>query len=162
MIKAIDLGFGAVKGIGLGKEVEYPSAVGDFRPIRYTTGMEHQALKEKLCVEFEGNKYFIGNIAYTQSVPRVTMDSERFTSKEGLALMMATLILMSDSQNEDLKLITGLPVDMYKNLKDEYKDTLAGQHKITLLEPDGSVNKLYTFNIEKVNIIPQPMGSILH
>jgi hypothetical protein len=44
MIKAIDLGFGAVKGIGLGKEVEYPSAVGDFRPIRYTTGMEHQAL----------------------------------------------------------------------------------------------------------------------
>jgi plasmid segregation protein ParM len=162
MIKAIDLGFGAVKGIGLGKEVEYPSAVGDFRPIRYTTGMEHQALKEKLCVEFEGNKYFIGNIAYTQSVPRVTMDSERFTSKEGLALMMATLILMSDSQNEDLKLITGLPVDMYKNLKDEYKDTLAGQHKITLLEPDGSVNKLYTFNIEKVNIIPQPMGSILN
>jgi plasmid segregation protein ParM len=162
MIKAIDLGFGAVKAVSLGKEVEYPSAVGDFRPIRYTTGMEHQALKEKLCVEFEGNKYFIGNIAYTQSVPRVTMDSERFTSKEGLALMMATLILMSDSQNEDLKLITGLPVDMYKNLKDEYKDTLAGQHKITLLEPDGSVNKLYTFNIEKVNIIPQPMGSILN
>ena len=162
MIKAVDLGFSAVKGIGLGKEVEYPSVVGDFKPVRFATGMESQALKEKLCVEFEDKKYFIGKIADRQSVPRVTMDGERYTSKEGLALMMATLILMSDSQHENLKLVTGLPVDLYKNLKDEYLETLTGQHKIKLLEPDGSFEKLYTFDIEKVRMLPQPMGTIFN
>jgi len=98
MIKAVDLGFGAVKGISLLKEVEYPSAVGSFRPIRFVVGMEKQKIEEKLMVEYQGSRYFIGNIAYTQSAPRVTMNSNRFTSKEGLALMITTLVLLANEQ----------------------------------------------------------------
>jgi len=160
MIRAIDLGFGAVKGIYSAREVEYPSAVGSFRPIRFTTGMENIAMKEGLCVEYEGSKYFIGDIAYTQSSPRVTMNSERFTSKEGLALMMATLVLLSNQQHEKLKLITGLPVDMYTGLKDKYKSALLGQHYIQLINPDGSGGQFYSFYIDEVSLLPQPIGTI--
>lgn len=159
-IRAVDLGFGAVKGICPGKEVEYPSAVGSFRPIRFTTGMEKQSLKEKLCVEYEGSKYFIGDIAYMQSSPRVTMNSDRFASKEGLALVMTTLMLLSNHQYEDLKLITGLPVDMYAGLKDKYKNALLGKHYIKLIDPNGNEGKFYSFNIEKVYVLPQPIGTV--
>jgi len=128
MIKAIDLGFGAVKGIGLGKEVEYPSVVGDFRPIRFTTGIENQDITKRLCVEYEGSKYFIGDIAYIQSSPRATMNSDRFTSQEGLALLLATLILLAEHQYEELKLITGLPVDLYSRLKNSYQEVLSDKY----------------------------------
>ena len=160
MITGVDLGFGAIKGIGSGKEIEYPSAVGNFNPVRCTVGMEEKSLIEKLCVDYEGNKYFIGEISFTQSVPRVTMNSERFTSKEGLALIMTSLVLLSNNQHENIELVTGLPVDMYKGLKDQFKNTLLGKHNIKLLNTDGDVQEFYAFNIEKVNILPQPMGTI--
>ncbi len=160
MIRAIDLGFGAVKGICGVRAVEYPSAVGSFRPIRFSTGMEKQDIKERLCVEFEGRRYFIGDIAYKQSSPRVTMNSDRFISQEGLALMMSALILLSNNQYEDVKLITGLPVNEYAGLKDMYKNTLLGRHYIQQINADGSGGNFYAFNIEKVQILPQPIGTI--
>jgi plasmid segregation protein ParM len=160
MIRAIDVGYGAVKGVCEVREIEYPSAVGSFRPVRFTTGMEKQEIKDRLCVEFEGKRYFIGDIAYKQSSPRATMNSERFTSQEGLALMMSALILLSNSQYETVNLITGLPVNEYANLKDSYKNALLGKHYIQLIKPDGTEGEFYTFNIENVKILPQPMGTI--
>ena len=160
MLKAIDLGFGAVKAIGGYKSVEYPSAVGDFRPVRFTVGIEGQELKDKLCVEYEGKKYFIGNIAYTQSSPRVTMNRNRFISKEGVAIMLSALVLLSSNQYEEVKLVTGLPVNEYAELKDHYQETLVGRHSIQLLEPDGSGGKFFAFNIGEVIVLPQPIGTI--
>ncbi len=161
MINAVDVGFGAVKGICAVREIEYPSAVGSFRPIRFSTGLENQEIKDRLCVEFEGKKYFIGDIAYKQSLPRVTMNSDRFTSREGLALMMSSLILLSSNQYEDIKLVTGLPVNEYACLKDKYKKTLLGKHYIKLINPDGNGEEFYSFNIEDVIILSQPVGTIL-
>ncbi len=160
MIRSIDVGYGFVKGIREVREIEFPSAVGNFRPIRFTTGLENQEIKDRLCVEFEGKKLFIGDIAYKQSSPRVTMNSDRFTSQEGMALMMSALILLSNSQYEDVKLITGLPVNEFAGLKDKYRNTLLGKHYIKLMKPDGSGVQAYCFNIEKVQILPQPLGTI--
>lgn len=160
MIRAVDVGYGAVKGICSVREVEYSSAVGDFKPIRFSTGMENLDIKDRLCVEYEGNKYFIGDIAYKQSSPRVTMNSDRFTSQEGLALMMSALVLLSNNQYEDVKLITGLPVNEYAGLKDRYKSALMGKHYIKLIKPDGSEGDYFAFNIEEVKILPQPIGTI--
>ena len=162
MIRAIDVGFGAVKGVCLAREVEYPSAVGSFRPIRFLTGMEKQDLKGRLCIEYDGKSYFVGDMAYKQSSPRVTMSSDRFTSQEGLALMVSALLLFSNHQYENVKLITGLPVNEYSGLKDIYKKTLQGKHFIKLLKPDGSVDKLYSFNVEDVKVLPQPVGTIFN
>ncbi len=160
MIRAVDLGFGAVKGMNSARQVEYPSAAGTFRPIRFTSGMENQALQDKLCIEFEGKRYYIGNIAFTQSAPRVTMNAERFTSSEGLAMMLATLLLLANSQHEQVKLIAGLPVNEYAGLKDKYSNTLQGSHYIQLIDPNGKENNFYRFDIETVKILPQPIGTI--
>jgi len=160
MLKAIDLGFGAVKAIGAYKSVEYPSAVGDFRPVRFTVGIEGQELKDKLCVEYEGKKYFIGNIAHVQSSPRVTMNKNRFISKEGMAIMFSALVLISSNQYEEVKLVTGLPVNEYSELKDLYREKLLGKHNIQVIEPDDHAGKYYAFDIKDVKVLPQPMGTI--
>ena len=160
MIRAVDVGYGAVKGVCESREVEYPSAVGSFRPIRFATGMENQALKEKLCVEYEGKRYFIGDMAYKQSTPRVTMSSERFTSQEGLSLLLSALVLLSNQQFEEIKLVTGLPVNEYKGLHRKYKDVLTGNNYIKLLEPDGSGSKFYSFDVKEAYVLPQPVGTI--
>ena len=160
MIRAVDVGFGSIKGVCEVREVEYPSAVGNFRPVRFTTGMDNQVLKEKLCVEYDGKRYFIGDIAYKQSTPRVTMTSERFTSSEGLSLMLSALVLLSNHQLEDIKLITGLPVSEYAGLKDKYINVLTGKHNIKMLEPDGKVKEFYSFNIKEAYVLPQPVGTI--
>jgi len=160
MIRAVDVGFGSVKAIGSYRAVEYPSAVGDFRPVRFSLGIEGQELKDKLCVEYEGRRFFIGEIAYTQSSPRVTMSNKRFTSKEGMAIMLSALALLSNHQYEEVKLVTGLPVNDYANLKDAYKEALIGIHNIQVIEPDGSGGKYYKFDIKEVKVLPQPIGTI--
>jgi len=160
MIKAVDLGFGQVKAMSDTGRVEYPSAVGSFRPVRFTSGMEGQELKDKLCLEYAGKRYFIGDIAFTQSAPRVTMNSERFTSHEGLALMMSALLLLARCQAEEMKLVAGLPVNEYAGLKDDYSDTLKGKHYAQLISPDGKEGEFYRFDVDDVMILPQPIGTI--
>ena len=116
MLTAVDLGFGAVKARDEEDFVEFPSAIGPFRPIRFTSGLEHNELSERLCIEYKGKKYFVGNMAFTQSTPRVTMNANRFISDEGMALMMTSLIMLSGYHNINMDLVAGLPVNDYKDL----------------------------------------------
>ena len=160
MIRAVDLGFGAIKAISSLRQIEYPSTVGSFRPVRFNSGMESKDLKDRLCVKFEGKFYFIGDIAFKQSAPRVTMNADRFTSSEGLALIMSALLLLSNSQAEEVKLIAGLPVNEYAGLKDEYINTLSGKHYLQLINPDGSGGDFFAFDIGAVKVLPQPIGTL--
>ncbi len=154
-VTAIDLGFGFTKGIRQGGQVAFPSAVGSFRPVRFTSGLENTDLIDRLCVEFEGKRYFIGNIAYKQAAPRATMSADRFTSNEGLALLMSALLLLSNNQGEAIKLVAGLPVSEYARLKQSYTETLQGNHYIQQIGPDGSAGAFYRFDIEGLKLLPQ-------
>lgn len=160
MIRAVDVGFGAVKAISDARQIEYPSAVGTYRPVRFTSGMEQQNIIDRLCVEFEGKRYFIGSIAYLQSSPRVTMTADRFTSQEGLALMMSALALLSNCQAETVKLVSGLPVNEYAGMKDKYCNTLTGKHYLQLIGSDGFENDFFVFTMDSVKLLPQPVGTI--
>ncbi len=158
-IRAVDVGFGSVKGVS-NKTIEYPAVIGDFRPIRFSTGMEKVDRVKSLCVEYSGRKYFLGDMAYQQSIARATMGDDRFTSPEGMALMLGTLVLLADNPEEDINLITGLPVNSFSKKKEEYTRALKGRHQIKLLQPNGDWSTVYTVNIREVKVIPQPVGTI--
>lgn len=160
MIRAVDVGFGAVKGVHGRKVVEFPSAVGTFRPIRFTFDMGAQDLVNNLAVHYADEDYFIGSVAYTQSIPRVLMSSKRFISPEGLALMFSALMLLADNQHEELKVVTGLPVSEFSKLKDTYKEILVDKHYIKQINLDNSDSKFYSFQVNDAKILPQPMGTI--
>jgi hypothetical protein len=160
LIRAIDLGFGQVKGISDARKVNYPAAIGTFRPVRFTSGMESQDLQERLCIEYNKNRYFVGSAAYTQASPRVTMSSKRFTGQEGMALMLSALIVLANNQLETINLIAGLPVNEYSGLKDNYLNILIGQHNAQLIKPSGENGEYYAFHVEQAKILPQPVGTI--
>ncbi len=160
MLRAIDLGFGQVKGISDTRQVNYPAAIGTFRPVRFTSGMENQELKEKLCIEYGGKRYFVGDMAYTQAAPRVTMNAKRFIGPEGMALLMSALILLANGQLETVNLIAGLPVNEYSGLRDKYAAALTEKHYVQLIRPSGEAGDFYVFHIEQVKILPQPVGTI--
>ncbi len=164
---AVDVGFGAVKGMCDARTVEYPSYIGSFRPIRFTSGMENKDVIDKLCVSYNNKPYFVGKIAHTQSTPRTSMNTDRFINQEGMTLMLATFILLSNSSYTSTKLVTGLPVNDFSILKNRYRDTLlngGNPHYIQLIEPDfkGSGGEYFSFLINDAKILPQPIGTIFN
>jgi plasmid segregation protein ParM len=161
MLRAVDTGYGFTKAIGF-NQVSFPSAVGDYRPIRFNTGLETAELIDRLAIVYQGKKYFVGPITYLQSNPRITLSAERFTSPEGMALLMSALILTAESQTETIKLVGGLPVAEYARMKDSYTDILRGQHRVSLLGLDGDCSGPFTFNIEEVRLLPQPVGTLFN
>ena len=159
MLKAVDVGFGRVKALN-GEQITFPSVVGDFRPVRFTSGMEGKNWAERICVDYNGEQYFIGDIAFQQSHARVTMNSERFTDDEGMVLMLTALMFLAEEKQETIKLVTGLPVSEYALRRDAYEKALLGDHEIYSISLDGTVIDTYNFEIEEVKILPQPVGSI--
>ncbi len=157
---AVDVGFGRVKAISEAQQLEFSSVVGSFRPVRYSTGINQADPVERLCCEYAGKRYFIGDIVFKQADAMVTMTAERFTRPEGLALMFSALALLSGTDSETLNLSTGLPVSDFAGKKDLYRQALLGRHYIKLFNPDGSGEKAYRFNITDCRVLPQPMGTV--
>ena len=150
-IRAVDVGFGRVKALSEDRQLEFPSVVSSFRPVRYSTGINQADPVERLCCEYAGRKYFIGDIVFKQVDAMVTMNAERFTRPEGLALMFSALALLSGADSETLNLATGLPVSDFAGKKDVYRQALLGRHYIKLVNPDGSGERVLTFTLPIVN-----------
>ncbi|HHY01230.1 MAG TPA: ParM/StbA family protein [Methanothermobacter sp.] len=159
-IRAVDVGFGRVKALSEDRQLEFPSVVSSFRPVRYSTGINQADPVERLCCEYAGRKYFIGDIVFKQADAMVTMNAERFTRPEGLALMFSALALLSGADSETLNLATGLPVSDFAGKKDVYRQALLGRHYIKLVNPDGSGERVFNLHVADCRILPQPMGTV--
>jgi len=160
-IYGIDLGFGRTKGLSTTRQVELPSVIGDFRKIRYTSGMEGRDIINRLCVSYAGHDFFLGNIAFEQSKARVTMDSNRFMTIEGMSLLFGALTLLSDSENGGtVRLAVGLPVNDFETRKGAYAEALKGAHYIKTLNLSGEPDNFYCFAVQDVIVMPQPCGTI--
>ncbi len=122
--------------------------------------MEKKVALDNLCIEYAGKKFFVGEMARWQSTVRATLNSDRFTSIEGMALMLTALALLSDSTDEQINLVTGLAVSDFQKLKKEYRQALLGRHNIKPLQPDGKWGVDYSVTIKDVKVIPQPIGTL--
>jgi len=159
---AVDVGFGCVKALHKGNRLVFPSVVGDYRPVRFWSSADTDSSLSQLCIEYRGRRYFVGDIAHEQAKARVTMDASRFTSIEGIALLLAALIQLTPDSSTDLKLATGLPVNEFASEKKAYKEALTGEHYIKLLSPNGNIIRDNTIAISETIILPQPMGTIFN
>ncbi len=57
-----------------------PSLIGDFRPVRFSTGIEKRAAMNNVCIEYGGKKYFVGKMA------RRSLSQERRWGLSGLRM----------------------------------------------------------------------------
>ncbi len=65
-----------------------------------------------------------------------------------------------DSQDVEYNLVTGLPVDEYKQYKDSLQEQLLKEHSIELIDGNSSIKK--NIKLNKCKVVPQPFGTIFN
>jgi len=164
-IIGIDVGFGFTKATDGNDTVVFKSIYGEATEIQFWVDFQNRNLTEYFHVTMDGKSYFVGDLAEQQSdVVSFTLDQDRMIADfvRLFALTVAGLFLKNDQSSEaPLNVVSGLPVGFYKQYHDRFRDALKGRHTITYHSPDGN-RMTKKFVIENVQMLPQPMGSVLN
>jgi plasmid segregation protein ParM len=162
---AIDIGFGFTKASDGSETVVFKSIYGDAPEIQFWMDLGERALTDYFHVTVDGKSCFVGDLAEQQSTAvSFTLDQERMMADYArlFALTATGLLLRNETAAEEpVRLVTGLPVGFYRQYHDRLRDALKGRHQITYHAPDGS-RSLKRFQVEQVQLLPQPMGSALN
>ena len=160
MILAVDVGFGRTKAVSEKHKINFPSLIDYFKKIPFAGVSEMEKIR-KLAVGYNGNKYFVGDMAKVQGIPQATLNSARFLDDEGMVLLLTAMLLVGQGEDK-IKLVVGLPVHDYARLKSEYRYKLKGKHELRELTIGGQTTQKHVFDIVDLRIMPQPFGSLLY
>ncbi len=164
-IIGIDVGFGFTKATDGQESVVFKSIYGDATEIQFWVDFQERSLTEYFHVTLDGKSYFIGDLAEQQSdAVAFTLDQERMVADFArlFALTVAGLFMKTEEAPETpISIVSGLPVGFYRQYHDRFRDALKGRHTITYHSPDGGrITK--KIQIDRVQLLPQPMGSLLN
>ena len=149
MIIGLDIGYNAVKAVTGKLQATFPSVVGTPDTARFSIGASNDVL-----IEYNKSAYLVGESAVTQS--RMTErreDRHWYQSDEYIILLLAAL--SSLNANDDVTVMTGLPVAFFTADKDALKEKLQGEYDFL------RNGKHFSVNVSKVGIMPQPFGTLL-
>src|SRR5690554_6481261 len=170
---SIDFGHNSVKGACENGNIIYPSIISsDIKDINITEFTDYNRL-DYLKIKYEGQQYFIGELARKQSdlcIQNVNHDD--MTTYETKVLILTAAAFMTYSNR--VNIATDLPVNHYAKLKDEIKDILLSpNHMIVFefynwLENNWETKSFYINNVEVqpqgfyslMNILLNPDGSL--
>lgn len=156
---AVDVGYGRVKALSAGTQLDFPSVVGPWRRIRYKTDVSPAGFLGNIAIEYAGKSLFVGDVVYRQSTAKMDMAPERFLKLEGMALMLTAIALLHESKKEVVcRLVTGLPVSLYASQKEKYARALEGWHHLKFI--GNEIPDERRIRIEKCKVLPQPLGSV--
>lgn len=164
-IIGIDVGFGFTKATDGNETVVFKSIYGEATEIQFWVDFQNRNLTEYFHVTMDGKSFFVGDLAEQQSdVVSFTLDQDRMITDfvRLFALTVAGLFFKNDQAGEaPMHVVSGLPVGFFKQYHDRFRDALKGRHTITYHSPDGN-RMTKKFVIEGVQMLPQPMGSVLN
>jgi plasmid segregation protein ParM len=116
-------------------------------------------------VTIDNKSYFIGDLAEQQaSVLHFTLDQEKLITEfvKILSLTVAGMFLQKGASiNVPINVVSGLPIGYFKQNHERFNELLSGHHTITYHSHDGQETNKEIY-INKVRMLPQPMGSILN
>ena len=117
--------------------------------------------EEHLHVESAGKGYFVGELAERQSnVRSFTLDQDHLIANF-LRLMTVTALSRLTERNEQVRLVTGLPISYYKRHRDEVAALLTGKHETVVIDHQGNRSES-VINITHVRAVPQPFGTLFN
>src|SRR5690554_2935945 len=156
----IDLGYGYVKVTDGQTAHLFPSTVGIGQKIRFKSLLtSFQKPTENLAITVDNKKYFVGELAIKQSeVVSRSLGRNRIEDTSAKVLLLAALALYADKDDQSFNVITGLPVDYYSNFRDDWSELMLGMHAVKVDNGQQEKNKI--IKIEKLQIIPQPFGTL--
>jgi plasmid segregation protein ParM len=164
-VLGIDIGFGFTKATNGKDTLVFKSLLGDAADVQFWADFGDDAPTDHIHVTIDGESYFIGDLAEQQSsVLNFTLDQERLLSDyvKILSLTAAGMLTQNGSStHRPINLVSGLPIGFFKENHNRFNEQLTGHHTITFHSPDGkeTIREIY---INKVRMLPQPMGSILN
>jgi plasmid segregation protein ParM len=164
-VLGIDIGFGFTKATNGKDTVIFKSIFGDVSEIQFWADFGDSAATDHIHVSIDGKSYFIGDLAEQQSaVTNFTLDQEKLITDyvRILSLTVAGMLIKSGSNvNVPVNVVSGLPIGFFKRYHERFNEVLAGHHIVTYHSQDGRdiTKEIY---INKVRMLPQPMGSILN
>lgn len=161
-VVGLDIGFGFTKATNGKDSTIFKSVYGEATEIRFgDSTLNPPSREEHLHIEVDGKGWFVGELAERQSVKRFfTLDQKEFVSSYSKILALSALAPMVEQQ-DPIKLVVGLPIVHYKSHMKELSSILSGQHRVTLIGPDGKREETVV-RVAQVKVVPQPMGAMLN
>lgn len=163
-VLGIDIGFGFTKATNGRDTIIFKSLSGDAADIQYWADFGDSQPADQIHVSIDGKSYFIGELAEQQSsAPTYTLDQDRLIAEyvRILSLTAAGLLIQNGMVNVPVNVVSGLPIGHFRRHHEQFRDLLTGHHSVIYHSPNGqSVSK--SIYINKVRMLPQPLGSILN
>jgi plasmid segregation protein ParM len=160
-IVGIDVGFGFTKAYNGKNSVIFKSLIGDATDIQFHSVLGDEGSTSNLHITLDDKSYFLGSYAELQSTIReFTLDQEKLLEDFVKILAIAAAGLVTDT-SAPINVVSGLPVGYLRRDSKKLKSMISGVHEITFHSQNGKdVSK--RVHIDKVHIIPQPIGSIFN
>jgi plasmid segregation protein ParM len=156
----IDVGFGNVKGMSDLCKIDFISQIGEFSPVKFSSGMEGSADPTlNMAIEYNGKRWFVGPSAARQTVPNNTIEHTRTVTEEGQILLLAALGILAQNETQT-NLVVGLPVKQYSDLKDRYIVQATGTHVFSYLTMIGDTKSKKVITVRNLKVLPQPFGTV--
>lgn len=160
-VAGIDIGFGFTKATNGREPLLFKSVLGEAADIQFRLPIKKSDSGPCMHVQMDDQAYFVGDFAEQHSDTRqFTLDQERLLTEFSKIL---TLTAMGNLFNgyAIVNIVTGLPVGFYREYNQRLATMLQGNHEITFQKSDGT-SDIRRININKLRIIPQPLGSIFN
>lgn len=159
---SVDLGYGYVKAISsTGQRVVFPSLVGQ----GYDRGLTNLFGETKndlsnMQVEYEGESYFVGELANeSRSLSRI-FERERFDHLYTHILLNTAIQLVTEGQSGPVKVSTGLPLDFYASQAKEFQKSILGQQPAIRWESGLLAGRTEQIEIQDALVFPQGASAI--
>ena len=163
-----DFGFGYGKGLYKGKEYKQPAVVGEPRRVHTQDIQKNDFQYGKVILgptkkEVFEPVHFIGNLAVRQSNTRYYSIGDDKANNWTTAVQLETMLGYL-APNEEVFVVTGLPLDFYFDQLDAMNKFLAGYKKSKpfALKVGHEVHKDLTVGICQHHVVPQPMGACMN
>ncbi len=160
-IVGIDVGFGFTKAYNGKNSVIFKSLIGDAADIQFRASLGDASATSNLHITLNDKAYFLGSYAELQSnIPEFTLDQEKLVEDFIKILAITAAGICTDTKGP-INVVTGLPVGYLKRDTRRLKEMIKGMHEITFHTHNGQ-DQTKRLNIDKVHVIPQPIGSIFN
>jgi plasmid segregation protein ParM len=158
----IDIGFGFTKATNGREALVFKSIFGEASDIQFREQfLDGAGAEEHLHLEVGGKGYFVGELAERQSnVRSFTLDQNQFIASFA-KLMGTAAISRLATRNEQVRVVTGLPISYYRRHRADLTELLQGKHEVVLIDAAGARIET-SATVNQVRVIPQPFGSLFN
>ncbi len=159
----IDIG-GEIKFSYRGRKLAIPNVIGNSSPVGWGELTMDKRWENNLIVLDEGQEYYIGELARTQSeIKKYILDQGNLNRIEDIFMLIkAVLPILVEEENEDIILGIGTPISTSLEKMKELSLKLKGEYDVKIINDATKETIERKIKIKQVLVLPESYGSYYH